>query len=127
MTNVVTIFLVPIVAVPASGPNKTIEGLKTIVTTNRLVLNTFTTETISVGELKDESGVVFPMDTIMSSIVRLVHDSKAKILYSPTLLFRGISCWVCVVVLSSLFCRNSQWFLSKIPYKQDSLHPPYTF
>lgn len=62
-------FLSP-VAVPASGPNRTIEGIKTIVATNRFVLNTLTTESISVGELRDESGAVFPLDTIMSSIVK---------------------------------------------------------
>ncbi|XP_050714073.1 uncharacterized protein LOC126997069 isoform X2 [Eriocheir sinensis] len=63
-------------AVPASGPNRTIEGLKTIVTTNRLVLNTLTTQTISVGELRDENGAVFSLDTIMSSIVRAGQTNR---------------------------------------------------
>lgn len=55
---------------PASGPNRTIEGLKTIVTTNQLVLNTFTTQAISVANLRDEQGAVFPLDNIMAAVVR---------------------------------------------------------
>lgn len=55
---------------PASGPNRTIEGLKTIVTTGQLVLNTLTIDSMNVGKLMDENGEVFPLNTIMSSIVR---------------------------------------------------------
>lgn len=70
--NINVLFL-SLVAVPASGPNRTIEGLKTIVTTNQLVLNALTTQTVSVGDLRDENGAVFSLDTIMSSIVRSAH------------------------------------------------------
>ena len=56
---------------PASGPDRNIEGLKTIVT-NQMVLNSVIFESMTVGVLKDGTGADFNLNATLSAIVRLV-------------------------------------------------------
>ncbi|XP_063885132.1 uncharacterized protein LOC135113643 [Scylla paramamosain] len=59
-----------IFAVPASGPNRTIEGVKTIVVNRQLVINSLVVEHLSVGQLLDGSGAHFPLNATLSAVVR---------------------------------------------------------
>lgn len=60
------------VAVPASGPNRTIEGVKTIVVNRQLVINTLDVDNLSVGQLLDGNGAPFSLNATLSAVVRLV-------------------------------------------------------